>query len=106
MVSFLTVACGLQSEYVEMVSAARFIAEAQSGACVDVNLADMVLPLLSLAPSPSRVRVREITPHLKSGMEIARLFTSCGWSADADAGSSVVTVTPGPRSGTLARHNV
>ena len=76
-------------------AASSFIAEEESGACMDENLADMVLPLLSLAPSPSRVRVRAVTPHLASGFEIARLFTGCSWKIDDQGVSSVVTVVPG-----------
>lgn len=85
---------GRRAEEVGREAGTRFAAESGSGACVDANLADMVLPLLSLASSRSRVRVREVTPHLRSGMEIARLFTSCGWSVDPGELSSVVTVTP------------
>ena len=63
---------GRPAEEVGRDAASRFAAEAESGACVDVNLADMMLPLLSLAPSRSMIRVREVTPHLRSGLEIAR----------------------------------
>jgi RNA 3'-phosphate cyclase len=88
---------GKPSEQVGQEAAARFIAEVNSGACMDSNLADMVIPLLSLAPSASRVRVREVTSHLKTGLEIARQFTSCSWESEAQVGSTMVRVTPGTR---------
>ena len=97
---------GKASEEVGREAAAKFVAEVESGACLDSNLADMVVPLLSLAPSPSVVRVREVTSHLKSGMEIARQFTSCAWSADLEAGSALVRVTPRAAGQPLAGHNV
>lgn len=86
---------GRPAEEVGRDAASRFLAEAESGGCMDENLADMVLPLLSLAPSPSRVRVRATTSHLTSGLELARLFTGCRWSVDDQGVSSVVTVVPG-----------
>ena len=97
---------GKPSEEVGREAAARFVADAESGACLDSNLADMVVPLLSLAPSPSRVRVREVTSHLRSGLEIARQFTSCSWKTEPRAGGAVVEMTPGTRPRALAGHNV
>ena len=88
---------GKPSEEVGREAAARFAAEARSGACLDSNLADMVIPLLSLAPSPSRVKVREVTSHLATGLEIARQFTSCTWETELRAGCAVVRVAPGNR---------
>lgn len=90
---------GKLSEEVGRGAAERFVAEVGSGACLDSNLADMVIPLLSLARSPSRVRVREVTPHLRTGLEIARQFTSCGWSAEPQERGAVVTISPGPAGG-------
>ena len=88
---------GKPAERVGQEAAARFIAEVDSGACVDSNLSDMVIPLLSLAPSPSRVRVREVTPHLRSGLEIARQFTSFSWEVEPQPVGAVVRVNPGTR---------
>ena len=86
---------GKPAEDVGREAAARFAAEVESGACADVNLADMLLPILSLAPSPSRLRVREVTPHLKSGLEIAKKFTPCSWRVEANEGAPVLTLVPG-----------
>ena len=89
---------GKPAEEVGRGAAARFVAEAGSGACMDSNLADMVLPLLSLAPSPSRIRVREVTSHLRTGLDVARQFTSFAWEAEPQAGGVIVRVAPGSRS--------
>ena len=87
---------GKPAEDVGREAAARFVAEAKSGARLDSNLADMLLPLLSLAPGPSVVRVREVTTHLRSGLELATQFTSCAWSAEAAGGGVLVKVVPAP----------
>jgi RNA 3'-phosphate cyclase len=86
---------GKPAEVVGSDAANRFVAIANSGACLDSNLADMVLPLLSLAPGPSRVRVPEVTSHLESGLHLANQFTSSVYSVQSEGKSSVVTITPG-----------
>jgi RNA 3'-phosphate cyclase len=85
---------GKPAEEVGRETASKFVAEAASGACLDSNLADMVLPLLSLGKSPSKVRVGKVTSHLQSGMDIASMFTSCSWSVDSGAKGTVITITP------------
>ena len=85
---------GKPAEAVGEEAAKKFLSEAKSGACVDSHLADMLVPLLSLANGESRVRVPEVTPHLKSGLDLAEQFTSCAWAIEAEPGSSVVTVVP------------
>ena len=96
---------GKPAELVGSEAAGRFLASVKSGARLDSNLADMLLPLLSLAGGPSRVRVPEVTEHLKSGMQLAAQFTSCRWTLEESGGSSVVRVVPADHSG-LGRHNV
>ena len=85
---------GKPAEEVGTDAAKRFASAANSGAAVDSNLADMVIPLLSLAPEPSRVRVPEVTEHLKSGLRLAALFTSCNWSVREDGKTAIVEVAP------------
>ncbi|MDG6985905.1 MAG: RNA 3'-terminal phosphate cyclase [Nitrososphaerota archaeon] len=85
---------GKPAEDVGAEAAARFVSTVKSGATVDANLSDMILPLLSLASAPSTVRVPEVTPHLESGMLIAEQFTSCRWKAERQGNSSLVTVHP------------
>jgi RNA 3'-phosphate cyclase len=85
---------GKRAEAVGAEAAEKFVAALGTGAAVDANLADMILPLLSMAPGPSRVKVPAITPHLASGMRIAELFTPCEWSATEEGRSTIVGVRP------------
>ena len=75
-------------------AARRFIAAWKSGACLDSNVADMIVPLLSLALEPSKVRVQTVTPHLRSGLQLAEQFTSCKWAAVDSGASWLVNITP------------
>lgn len=85
---------GKPAEDVGRDAAQRFVAAAKSGACVDSNLADMLVPLLSLAERPSRVRIPQVTSHLSSGLLLAEQFTECTWSVESLDGGSVVNVNP------------
>jgi len=85
---------GKPAEEVGRDSASRFVVAALSGACLDSNLADMVLPLLSLAHKASRVAVPRVTSHLQSGLELASQFTGCRWSVHEGEGVSTVSVSP------------
>ena len=87
---------GKPAEEVGKAAAARFLGEAGSGAMIDSNLADMLLPLLSLAPEPSLVTVPSVTQHLKSGMSLAEKFTGCTWSPRKSNGGFEVRVKPSP----------
>jgi RNA 3'-phosphate cyclase len=92
---------GRPAEDVGREAASKFVEAARSGACIDSNLADMVVPLLPLAPSPSKVRIPEVTPHLESGLHIAQQFTSCRWSVRDEGTSVTVEVTPDVSGGTI-----
>ncbi|HKT22207.1 MAG TPA: RNA 3'-terminal phosphate cyclase [Nitrososphaerales archaeon] len=85
---------GKRAEEVGAEAADGFLSALGTGSCMDANLADMVMPLLSLAPAPSRVKVPAVTPHLESGLRLAEQFTSCTWSAAKDGNGVVVTVVP------------
>ena len=85
---------GKPAEAVGAEAAERFVAVVLSGARLDANLADMLIPLLALAPRPSRVRVPSMTPHLESGLRLAEQFTSCRWSVEGDDRGVVVRVFP------------
>ncbi len=87
---------GKPAEEVGLEAAKGFESSAKSGAAVDPNLADMLIPLLSLAPGPSRVRVPVVTEHLKSGMQLATQFTSCRFSVKQEESSAVVSAVPNP----------
>jgi RNA 3'-phosphate cyclase len=85
---------GKAAEDVGEDSANRFLAAWRSGASLDSNLADMVVPLLSLASRASEVRVQAVTDHLISGLQLAEEFTSCKYSVDVEGTSSLVSVFP------------
>ena len=97
---------GKPAEEVGREVASRIVAAIRSGASLDSNIADMVLPLLSLARTDSRASVPKVTPHLMSGLELASQFTGCRWSVDERKEKSIVTVSPraGGRAG--FGHNV
>ncbi|MCL4356149.1 MAG: RNA 3'-terminal phosphate cyclase [Nitrososphaerota archaeon] len=85
---------GKPAEEVGREAAERFLAAKQSGGCMDANLADMLLPLLSLAKRESRVKIPAMTSHLESGLRLARLFTGCRWTAVPSGDGVLATVTP------------
>lgn len=85
---------GKPAEEVGSEAAARFVGAASSGAALDSNLADMVIPFLSLSGAPSRVRVPEVSAHLETGLHLAAQFTSCRWSVERGPRSAVVSVVP------------
>jgi RNA 3'-phosphate cyclase len=85
---------GRPAEEVGRDAAERFAATARSGACLDSNLADMVLPLLSMASGPSKVAIPTISSHLKSGLQLAGLFTGCTWTTEPSNGYFVVDINP------------
>jgi RNA 3'-phosphate cyclase len=87
---------GKPAEEVGREAAKRFAEDVKSGASFDSNLADMVIPLLSLAHRRSRVRIPHATSHLKSGLHLAEQFTSCTWSIEEEGGSAVVGIEPHP----------
>jgi RNA 3'-terminal phosphate cyclase (ATP) len=86
---------GKPAEEVGKDAGVRFASAAKSGAAVDPNLADMIIPLLSMAPGGSRVRVPDVTEHLKSGLHLAAQFTSCKWSITEEGRTKVVEIAPG-----------
>jgi len=85
---------GKPAEAVGKGAAEAFIGGAATGACVDVNLVDMIAPLLSLGRGVSRLTVPEITSHLKTSMQLARQFTGCEYSFDERGPVSLVTISP------------
>ncbi len=88
---------GRRAEEVGTDAARRFIDAARSGACLDRNMADMLVPLLSLARGVSRVRVETVSGHLKSGMHLAKQFTAADFEVVGKDGVSTITVRPSPR---------
>jgi RNA 3'-terminal phosphate cyclase (ATP) len=85
---------GKPAEAVGEEAASKFIAAYEAGAALDSNLADMLLPLLSLAPKPSVARIPQVTEHLRSGLDLASQFTDSTWSTEPVDGAAVVRVEP------------
>jgi RNA 3'-phosphate cyclase len=85
---------GKSAESVGTEAGERFAVTLLSDACVDSNLADMLAPVLSLAKRESRVRILGATTHLETNLQVAKLFTSCGYSVESRGSSSVLRITP------------
>ena len=85
---------GRPSEEVGRTAAERFMTYVESGACVDDNLADMLVPLLLLAPAPSAVRISRISNHLETSLYIARLFSDGDYAFRREGQGAIVLVKP------------
>ena len=85
---------GVRAEDVGARAADAFCSAARSRAAFDSHLADMVVPLLSLADRRSTVRVAEVTEHLRTGLHVASVFTGCESSWEEAGEGWTVSVTP------------
>ena len=85
---------GKRAEDVGREAGSRMASLIESGAAVDSNLADMLCPLLSLAEGDSALRVQEVSPHLRTGMYVAGLFTGCDCTQAKEGRTSLVRVRP------------
>jgi RNA 3'-phosphate cyclase len=94
------------AEAVGVEAARKFVEDARTGASLDTNLADMIVPLLSLAPGPSSVTVPRVSSHLRTGLGLARQFTSCDYSVVDEGTHQVVKVMPKQGNNSSYRHNV
>ncbi len=96
---------GKPAEEVGREAAMNFIEAVRAGATIDTNTADMILPLLSLASSKSVVRVPRVSPHLETGLMVAKMFTDCEHDFLEENRGWVVSVLPAERN-EVSRHNV
>ncbi len=85
---------GRPSEDVGTTAASKLVKDVKTGALLDSNAADMVIPLLSLASGPSAVRISSVSPHLETGVALARAFTGCRFETRKDADGWAVSVLP------------
>ena len=76
-------------------AARRFAAQMRTGACIDVNLADMLAPVVALSETESLLRVPAVTEHLTTSLHVARLFTSCDYSFTKDGAATLLSIRPG-----------
>lgn len=90
---------GKTAEAVGVDAASRYIATLRSGANFDENVTDMLVPVLSLAGVPSRLRVPRVTPHTQTVMDLATQFTGCDFAVEGGGSSVVLEVRP-------MRHNL
>jgi RNA 3'-phosphate cyclase len=88
---------GMPAEGVGIASADAMVRVLRSGACVDSNLADMLLPLLALADGPSAIRLPVVSSHLRTTLSIARQFTSCDYTLEEAGESWVAKIVPAGR---------
>lgn len=86
---------GRTSEEVGSAAAEKFVDYVRSGACIDDNLADMLIPLLSLASGASVLRIAHSSRHLDASLHVAKLFSSVEYDIQKDVQGAVVTVRPG-----------
>jgi RNA 3'-phosphate cyclase len=85
---------GKRAESVGLEASGRFLEVALGPPCVDSNLADMVAPLLMLAPRPSRLLIPGATGHLTTSLHVARLFTGGAYTLERREGCDLLTVFP------------
>jgi len=85
---------GKASEEVGREAAEGILSSVAARACVDANLADMLAPLLSLAPGPSELRVPRVSKHLETSIYVAKLFRPCNYTAEPNGAGMVVAIAP------------
>ncbi len=57
-------------------AAHEILKELNTGANVDIHLADQLIPYIALAEGGSELRVREMTEHLRTNMYVTKQFLS------------------------------
>lgn len=88
---------GKASETVAEEAVASLLAHRDSGACVEVHLADQLLLPLALAAAPSRLEVERASPHLATNAWVIERFGVARVRIDASGDApGLVTVEPTP----------
>ena len=85
---------GILSEKVADMAVDALQKEMWSEATLDVHAADQILPYMMMANGPSRFRVREMTGHLRSQIDLVLKFFDAEIEADGKEGSILVQVKP------------
>ena len=65
---------GKRAEEVGKEAALALLKEEKSGACLDKNLADQILPFMALSSKKSRITVSQITSHTKTNIGVIEKF--------------------------------
>ena len=66
---------GKRAEDVGKEAALELLKQEKTGACLDKNLADLILPYVILTKSKSQIKVSEITNHTKTNIWVIERFT-------------------------------
>jgi RNA 3'-phosphate cyclase len=85
---------GRLAEDVGRAAASRFLGMRSGGSCIDSFLADMVAPILCFAKSESKLRIPEVSEHLRTSLHVASLFGGHRYSVEEGKGFSIVTIGP------------
>jgi len=88
---------GLPSEEIGATLADQLRSDIVARATVDVHLLDQLVPYAALAGGRSVMRVREVSPHARTALDIASLFVPLDVAVaedEGDPGARVVTVGP------------
>jgi RNA 3'-phosphate cyclase len=65
---------GKRAEEVGREAALALLKEEKSGACLDKNMADQILPFMALSSKKSQITVSQITSHTKTNIKVIEKF--------------------------------
>jgi RNA 3'-phosphate cyclase len=85
---------GVPAEQVGSLAAKALRQEMDGLGTLDVHAADQLLPYLALAAGPSSFRVREMTGHLQTQMDLVRRFLDVKVESVETGATVAVTVSP------------
>ena len=85
---------GVRAEDVGKEAAMKLKAEIDSGASLDVNAADMMIPYLALASQPSSFTVREMSDHLTSVQWLVSQFIGVEFESERKGNLHRISVRP------------
>lgn len=75
---------GKRAENVGEEAALKLLGELNSGAPIDSHLGDQIIPYLALARGESTVRVAEITPHLRTNIDVVEEILNVRFRVEGD----------------------
>jgi RNA 3'-terminal phosphate cyclase len=77
-----------------MAAASELISEMSGGGTLDLHTSDQMIPYASIADGISTFKVREISSHLRTQIDLLPLFTGSDISVMDEAGVHRVVVFP------------
>ena len=83
---------GKPAEDVGREAARALLAEIESGASVDIHLADQLVPFFALAEGDSAFTVRELTGHLKTNIFVTQQILGTRFEVEEEDGLFMVSV--------------